>query len=414
MKSQHLLAEINAKHPDHPDVMHLRTVVALKIGNNKEAAIFVKTALAVRPDESQLLSLLAIVLERQGDLEGAIEALKKVVAQNPDNPEALTDLGTILIQEERFSEAESAFRKALALHPQNPVILNKLGNVLRKRDRREEAIGAYEEAILAAPEFVEALTNLCNNFLELGHGQEALTTADRLLEVKPGDINGLAFKSCAFQMLGEREALERLVDIPRLVFGKRIVPPPDYKSLADFNNALCRHLASHPDLTFEPKGKSTRSGSQVSDLRTAPKGPIKSLETILHEAFREYLDALDLDPGHPFAASAPEQYGLDIFGTILTQSGHQIPHVHSGGWLSGVYYVEVPEEITAGRPGRPGWIEFGRPPPNMKLDSEPYVQARQPEEGVLFLFPSYLFHNTVPLTEPARRISIAFDFKPVD
>lgn len=81
--------------------------------------------------------------------------------------------------------------------------------------------------------------------------------------------------------------------------------------------------------------------------------------------------------------------------------------------MSGVYYVEVPEEMRADRPERSGCIEFGRPPPNMKLDREPYREVRQNEEGVMFLFPSYLYHNTVPLMEHAQRISITFEFKPV-
>ena len=414
VESGHLLAEINAAHPDHPDVMHLRTVIALKSGNNTDAEKFVKIALAGKPDEPQLLGLMGIVLKRQGDQEGAIVALQKAVAQDPHNADAFLNLGTILKQVERFPEAESAIRKALEIQPHNPAALNNLGNLLRKCDRQEEAIEIFQAAIDAAPDFKEALTNLCHNFLELGQGQDALLVADRLLEVKPGDTYGLAFKSCALQILGERDLLDRLIDIPRLLFNKRIDHPPEYKSLANFNTALGRHLASHPDLTFEPKGKSTRSGSQVSDLRSDPKGPIVFLETILHEAYREYRNALDLDPDHPFAASAPEKYTLDIFGTILTKSGYQNPHAHGGGWLSGVYYVEVPEEITADRPERPGWIEFGRPPPNMKLNQEPFTETRQPEEGALYLFPSYLFHNTVPLMEPARRISIAFDFKPAD
>ena len=76
--------------------------------------------------------------------------------------------------------------------------------------------------------------------------------------MKPGDTYGLAFKSCALQILGEQEALERLIDIPRLLYAKRVDPPSVYESLADFNASLVHHLASHPDLTFEPEGKSTR------------------------------------------------------------------------------------------------------------------------------------------------------------
>lgn len=446
--AERLLAEINAEHPDHPNVLHLRALVALKSGSNTEAVTHLKSALALKPEEPQFLGLLGTALKRQGDVAGAIVAFHKAIAQDPNNADVLYNfanllnesnesdkaihyyelavsaepafadahynLGKVLKLVGRLSEAEAAYRKALELQPDNPEVLNNLGTVLCDCDRREEAIEAFRAAVRSAPGYREALTNLCFTFLELGQGHDTLAAADRLLEVKPGDTYGLAYKSGALQILGQQETLKKLIDIPRLLYAKRVNPPSVYKSLADFNASLGRHLASHPDLTYEPRGKSTRIGSQVSDLKTDPIGPIAFLEPILREAYDEYREALDLDPEHPFAASAPDKYNLSIFGTILTKSGHQIPHVHGDSWLSGIYYVEVPAEIKADRPERSGWVEFGRLPTIVKLNSEPNVEMRQPEEGLLLLFPAYLFHNTVPLTEPARRISIAFDFQPAD
>ena len=65
--AERLLAEINAEHSDHPNVLHLRALVALKSGNDTQAVTYVKSALALKPEEPQFLGLLATALKRQGD-----------------------------------------------------------------------------------------------------------------------------------------------------------------------------------------------------------------------------------------------------------------------------------------------------------------------------------------------------------
>ena len=58
------------------------------------------------------------------------------------------------------------------------------------------------------------------------------------------------------------------------------------------------------------------------------------------------------------------------------------------------------------------WIKFGQPgtPTLPPLDAEHFVE---PEPGMLVLFPSYMWHGTVPFAgEDASRLSVAFDLLP--
>ena len=59
-----------------------------------------------------------------------------------------------------------------------------------------------------------------------------------------------------------------------------------------------------------------------------------------------------------------------------------------------------------------GWIEFGRPygslPPH-----DTRVRVERPVVGDLLLFPSYLFHRTLPYSGDGERISISFDLAAV-
>ena len=61
----------------------------------------------------------------------------------------------------------------------------------------------------------------------------------------------------------------------------------------------------------------------------------------------------------PFLSRIPRRYRLTLIASILTAGGRHPPHVHEGAWLSGVYYVAVPDHIgdddgdnTGGGPGR--------------------------------------------------------------
>ena len=50
----------------------------------------------------------------------------------------------------------------------------------------------------------------------------------------------------------------------------------------------------------------------------------------------------------------------------------------------------------------------------MFAKAEPEVRLYRPKEGLMLLFPSYLYHMTVPIETKEQRISIAFDVVPKD
>ena len=68
------------------------------------------------------------------------------------------------------------------------------------------------------------------------------------------------------------------------------------------------------------------------------------------------------DPFRLFARSIPKSWRYSIWATVLSQGGHQTLHLHPGGWLFGVYYVEVPETISSDENrGNEGWKNSERP-----------------------------------------------------
>jgi uncharacterized protein (TIGR02466 family) len=115
---------------------------------------------------------------------------------------------------------------------------------------------------------------------------------------------------------------------------------------------------------------------------------------------------------HPFVRARPARWHLTMWAIIIEAEGFQVPHIHPSGWLSGVYYVRLPEVVHAPDGKQAGWIEFGEPYSDIAHSVRPELRAFEPEEGLLLMFPSYFYHRTLPFVSDQQRISISFDVVP--
>ena len=89
----------------------------------------------------------------------------------------------------------------------------------------------------------------------------------------------------------------------------------------------------------------------------------------------------------------------------LRKEGFHASHVHPQGWLSSALYVDLPPE-TADQPNA-GWLQLGQPKPELGLKLDP-LQLIKPEPGRLILFPSWMWHGTLPFPTDDR-LTVAFD-----
>jgi len=90
--------------------------------------------------------------------------------------------------------------------------------------------------------------------------------------------------------------------------------------------------------------------------------------------------------------------------------------MHPLGWLSAVYYVALPDDMSSADE-HAGWLEFGRPPDRVACRKQPPTRLIEPAAGKLVMFPSWLWHSTRPFEsrqQQGQRISIAFDVMPLD
>ena len=175
-----------------------------------------------------------------------------------------------------------------------------------------------------------------------------------------------------------------------------------------FLDTVISHLKSI-DAIWEPPGKATKCGFQTHPtLFDEPNEELAQLEqTIKDEIEKYYSEFAAEDCG--FINSFPTKRKLTGWFVRLVKGGHQTEHIHVSGWLSGVFYLQVPQSTDP----EEGAIElrlWGYDYPILKNN---YPKQRYyPKDGSLMLFPSSLFHRTIPFYSNEERLSIGFDLIP--
>src|SRR5690606_42085070 len=134
---------------------------------------------------------------------------------------------------------------------------------------------------------------------------------------------------------------------------------------------------------------------------------IIAFRAAVEQAIRDYIAKLEGD--NPVAARKSERYRFaGMWSVRLGNEGYQPNHVHDRGWISSGYFVTALASESQ-REANAGALKFGEPNrPVAKSLPEKYVA---PAPGALVLFPSYMWHGTVPF-EGAERLSLAFDVAP--
>jgi uncharacterized protein (TIGR02466 family) len=105
----------------------------------------------------------------------------------------------------------------------------------------------------------------------------------------------------------------------------------------------------------------------------------------------------------------PQMVIRAMWGNINPKGGMNFTHVHPSGWMSGVYYIQLPQgtdEITFEDPRPARMMDFQR----SCLVSDEYFSHR-PKVGELLLFPSWLPHFVLPNTSDEERISVSFNIE---
>jgi len=404
--------------PKQPDILALAGRICSELGNPLEAASFFEKAVALKRDFADAHYNLGNALMKLGRADAAVESFRRAAKLRPELAAIHNNLGNALQMLNRWDDAATAYRRALQREPSSAALQRNLGIALEAQGQQQDATLAYQRAIALEPNWSKAYSNLANLLLARGEPTALIALCDDWLAHCPGTIEAIGLKAVALDQIGDRERARYLVDLDRFV---RVVqfdtPPEGFASMRDFNAALAQHALTHPTLALPPESSPHYHCPTLritDEFLAEPKGPAAALERMMQQATANYLAALAPDPlCHPFVAKPPRRWQLTSWAAVLDRQGNLLPHIHYDGYVSGVYYCQLPELVSSTDQREAGWFELGRLPDRFRSAATPAIRTVQPREGMMILFPSYFYHRTVPFEAPEVRISIAFDAQPL-
>lgn len=405
-----LYRRILKKAPDYAPTLNLYGILASQRGDAKTAVKRLKRAVAIDGDTLDYRINLGVVLESAGDFSAAYDCYAAALERAPRNTDILARLAEAAKEGNRHEDFADTLTALCTTMPDYAAAQYLRGLTMNMLHRFDDAVEALHQATALAPHLVPAHANLASALLDLGRPAEALPASEAGLKLSPGDSFALALKALALTETGA--PARTLIDFGTLLDVRTVAPPAGYDDIATFNDALEAAVLSHPSLRLDPNHRSCHFADQTDDLFQESAEPFATLERIIRDAAADYRRKLDPNAAQTFLANPEPQTELTGWATVMRAQGHQSAHIHPTSWLSGVYYVRVPDLVKRGDNSHKGWIEFGQPPEHYPITKEPEITFIEPVEGKLILFPSYLYHRTVPYEDDAMRISIAFDFDP--
>jgi tetratricopeptide (TPR) repeat protein len=367
--------------------------------------------------------------------------LERAVAANPDNGLLREKLAYLHLDRFDFAAAAASFEAALALEPKPDHARLPLARCYNMMGRPGEALHLLEavatpvyerglalmllgDLVSAEREFRgilaldadhrDACRKLCRLLRRSGREGEIAELCEALAERGARNAQLLYNWGWGLALTGDSIRARRLLFEPERVFRTEFPVPEGFAGTAEFNDALAEEILTNPHrlVDFPEEEEANRGSKRVDNLFTGRRPELiellmRSVERIVAALAPTVRDGFDPWPGARPAAARLRPWGL-----LQRGDDYEAQHIHSGGWLSGVYYVRVPRCVSEGMDGR-GCIEFG--PPRRLAEAVPDAAPTcqfVPQEGLLLLSPSHYPHRTIPSLVQEDRITIAFDVVP--
>ncbi len=282
----------------------------------------------------------------------------------------------------------------------------------RRLQHTKAARESLEAALEADPHSKDACKRLAALDLEQGRAPALVEWSKGLTASGVGHARLHAARVLGEAACGDLDAARAAEGLAALSSSRVLPPPPGWDDLAAFNAALAVELLSHRGMRYERYGSASNYTWRI-DYLARPDAPLVQL--LLRHLAAQIQTKVGLLEGldHRWLADKPDQALLRAWCVLTEGDGFESWHVHQFGWLSGVYYVQIPDEIALGS-DLGGCLAFGLPEEFTGIETaEAYgTTPVRPEPGMMLTFPSHVFHRTYPHFGPGKRICVAFDLKP--
>ena len=429
-EAERLYREILKIEPTLFEIHNNLGVISCKTNRPEEAEASYKKAIELNPSYAAAYFNLGDLLSGLKRFDEAKIKYKIAIKLKPNFIEAHNNLGNIQKELGKLDEAENSYKKAIEFKPDYEAAHYNLGNLLKKLSRFEEAEASYKKAIELKPDYVEARYNLGITLHTLKQYKKA---ADEFLLMNYKSSQSYLLK-CWFKLndkinftiqldkmleQGKNNAvIGSLISRSKIRYGVQKQNPfcneplnyvlkTDITKICDFKNIfiqtakniLNNNVTLHKTQTLLTNGTQTSNNlfSQKNDL-------IEKMKNIIHLEIEKYF-AHFKDSEEGFIKNWPKPYTLNGWLVNMKSGGKLSPHMHDYGWVSGSIYINVPQKKTVDSGNLVACLDDNEDENNPKKIIDVVT-------GSICMFPSSLFHYTIPFDADEERIVLAFDVVP--
>ena len=315
-----------------------------------------------------------------------------------------------LIKEDLLLESLKVIERAFILNIklENAYLIK--GHVLRELGDFEQALLLLQKGEALFPEHIDLSYELVVTYLCLKQYEKALQLSKKMTEISPKHQGCWALYATTLRYSGYEKEYNKLYDYQKFVKVYSVPHPERYNNVVKYNSELFDELEKHQKNKQYPIEQSVRNGRQTpSHLFSNTSVFIQEFKLALGKVVDKYIGQLKKTEGHPLLMHTDNNYFFSGAWSIHMQNkGYHKNHYHHKGWISGPYYVVVPDAVNS---KGEGWLKLGQAELSRWLTQEADYYIK-PCVGEVILFPSYMWHGTVPLTKKESRVTIGFDVTP--
>ena len=336
----------------------------LRINNPKKAIKYINRSLELNPNYVDAFFALGKAYEQLKDIRKAINNYKESIKLKNDYHESYFELGEIYRNKKNFKMALKYFKNSNNLKTNIRILECYLGLNLKKKYELE----------------IKKIIKISSTDRRIASASSYISQQFKIKDKYPFCPNPLDF-----------------------IYKTNI--SNYFKNFNIFIESLLKEI-SVQSFVWEPSKKTTINGySTLGNLSDKNLENISKLNEIIQKEMNNYYKS-NKDKKVLFIKEWPKKIKINSWSNRLKREGYNIAHIHPSGWISGVFYLQMPFKIRNNEAG----IEFSLHGDNFikKNKNIPKVQI-QPEIGDMILFPSSLFHKTIPFNSNTERVCIAFD-----
>ena len=343
----------------------------------------------------------------------ALEPLRKALEITRSHLSCL-ELGLALADSGAPEEARAMLLRALDHKADCRISIRRLGHLSTQSKRFEEAAEWYRRIVDLAPDTIHSYPDLIKTYLRSGNPRAALEECEKCLMIESACTGVFGLKYIALCELEDTNGTRYMLDFDRHIQRITATCPESFSDLNDFNGYFASYVLTQTEKSHVPDRYTTKHGWQTENgtLFRANKSFGLEVARMINGAVEQYLRDNLADPEHPVSKGRPSKTHLEQWCVVLYTGGHQAPHIHPKSWLSGAYYIQLPEDFERQSNPKSGSIVFGQGDYDLHPLHKPETRTFRPVEGDFVIFPSYAWHHTVPLQSTDTRICMAFDVVP--